>query len=372
MSKSAFIQRDVGGPSMVLDLQQAELLELLSAAEGEPVSYGELREAGIELPASTVAGLELAGLPIGRCVLDKARGVGARLERPLGAGCVPAPTVEAAYPAENPAEDEWLRDRLMRLVGRAVGRAWAGVTALAAWAVCNGPPATRRAVRWLLRAGRTAGDWTHDAARHARSVGGRRAREGAVAIAAWFARVVPPTADRVARWFSRVAHVVRDCAISGMESARRQCRSARGVLARAAARIPPSTHAALGWLADRSHEGAEALRASTVGMGATRRASRGSPTMPSRSISSTSHRLWPARYPAARLGPWASHQTRTRWLAFSALTAVTGMVLALIVANLGANAGGTRRLETRRHDSRPVSSNAGRRSSRVRTTSTTK
>lgn len=335
MSKSAFIQRDVGGPSMVLDLQQAELLELLSAAEGEPVSYGELQEAGIELPASTVAGLELAGLPIGRCVLDKARGVGARLERPLGAGCVPAPTVEAAYPAENPAEDEWLRDRLMRLVGRAVGRAWAGVTALAAWAVCNGPPATRRAVRWLLRAGRTAGDWTHDAARHARSVGGRRAREAAAAIAAWFARVVPPTADRVASWFSRVAHVVRQVATSGTRSARRHSHGVGGFLTRTAARMLPSMRAGARRLAGRSHDIGGWLQISVAEVGAIRRLSRRRPIMHSHQArSTTAYPLGPRRDPAAPLSLWTNHQTRTRCLAFGALAAVAGTVLALVLSNL--------------------------------------
>jgi hypothetical protein len=44
--------------------QQALLLRLLRQAAGATVSYAELREAGIELPASVVSELELAGMPI--------------------------------------------------------------------------------------------------------------------------------------------------------------------------------------------------------------------------------------------------------------------------------------------------------------------
>ena len=44
--------------------QQALLLRLLREANGATVSYGRLRNAGIELPASVVSELELAGIPI--------------------------------------------------------------------------------------------------------------------------------------------------------------------------------------------------------------------------------------------------------------------------------------------------------------------
>jgi hypothetical protein len=50
------------------DRQQALALNALRRAGGAPVSYAELREAGIELPASVVSELELAGVPIRRCV----------------------------------------------------------------------------------------------------------------------------------------------------------------------------------------------------------------------------------------------------------------------------------------------------------------
>lgn len=51
----------------ILEAQQALLLQALRRAGGEPVSYAELRDAGVELPASIVAELELAGVPIERC-----------------------------------------------------------------------------------------------------------------------------------------------------------------------------------------------------------------------------------------------------------------------------------------------------------------
>jgi hypothetical protein len=46
--------------------QQALLLRLLRQANGTTVSYDRLRDAGIELPASVVSELELAGFPIER------------------------------------------------------------------------------------------------------------------------------------------------------------------------------------------------------------------------------------------------------------------------------------------------------------------
>lgn len=48
------------------ETQQALLLRLLREANGATVSYDRLRDAGIELPASVVSELELAGFPIER------------------------------------------------------------------------------------------------------------------------------------------------------------------------------------------------------------------------------------------------------------------------------------------------------------------
>ncbi len=66
-----------------LDHQQSLLLSRLRRANGAPVSYGELRDAGIEFPASVVSELQLAGVPIEHCHADALggrRGVGVRLE----------------------------------------------------------------------------------------------------------------------------------------------------------------------------------------------------------------------------------------------------------------------------------------------------
>lgn len=49
-----------------LDQQQTLLIEMLRRAAGAPVSYAQLREAGIEFPASVVSELELAGVAIER------------------------------------------------------------------------------------------------------------------------------------------------------------------------------------------------------------------------------------------------------------------------------------------------------------------
>lgn len=54
-------------PSAGFDKQQARLLAALRRAGGAPVSYAELREVGVELPASVVSELQLAGVPVERC-----------------------------------------------------------------------------------------------------------------------------------------------------------------------------------------------------------------------------------------------------------------------------------------------------------------
>jgi len=75
------------------DQQQALVLGALRRAAGRPVSYAELREAGVELPASVVSELELAGVPIERC-RGEGRGASVRLD----------PAFEPAD--ETTAEDE--------------------------------------------------------------------------------------------------------------------------------------------------------------------------------------------------------------------------------------------------------------------------
>jgi hypothetical protein len=80
-----FSNRDVGQDAQLetLERQQALLLEALRRAGGAPVTYADLRDAGIEFPASVVSELELAGVSIARCyeTADGARRVlGVRLE----------------------------------------------------------------------------------------------------------------------------------------------------------------------------------------------------------------------------------------------------------------------------------------------------
>lgn len=63
-----FIPRAASEPEpLVLEAQQQLLLNVLRRAGAEPVSYADLRAAGVELPASVVSELELAGVRIERC-----------------------------------------------------------------------------------------------------------------------------------------------------------------------------------------------------------------------------------------------------------------------------------------------------------------
>jgi hypothetical protein len=68
------------GRSGGLDRQQALLLEMLGRAAGAPVSYAQLREAGIEFPASVASELELAGVAIERPHANARGLVGVRLD----------------------------------------------------------------------------------------------------------------------------------------------------------------------------------------------------------------------------------------------------------------------------------------------------
>jgi tetratricopeptide (TPR) repeat protein len=87
-----------------LDRQQVLLLAVLRRAGGAPVSYADLREAGIELPASVVSELQLAGVPVQRCpresFAETGRGAGVRLDparNPVGA----APSRDAYRAADR-------------------------------------------------------------------------------------------------------------------------------------------------------------------------------------------------------------------------------------------------------------------------------
>ena len=75
------------------DEQQSVVLSALRRAAGEPVSFSELRKAGVEFPASIVSELELAGIPIERCRGAGGHGAGVRL-RPDAEATVAPPIAE--------------------------------------------------------------------------------------------------------------------------------------------------------------------------------------------------------------------------------------------------------------------------------------
>jgi hypothetical protein len=85
LSTRFFSNRDLehDAPFEPLERQQALLLAALRKASGAPVSYAQLRDAGIEFPASVVSELELAGVSIERCYkrVDRSRhAIGVRLD----------------------------------------------------------------------------------------------------------------------------------------------------------------------------------------------------------------------------------------------------------------------------------------------------
>jgi len=79
------------------------VLDALRRAAGAPVSYAELRAAGIELPASVVSELELAGVAIERCVGGETGLVGVRLD-PANAPTAP-PTPDPGPSGRFPPVD---------------------------------------------------------------------------------------------------------------------------------------------------------------------------------------------------------------------------------------------------------------------------
>jgi hypothetical protein len=93
-----------------LDHQQARVLGALRRAAGAPVSYAELRAVGVELPASVVSELELAGVAIERCP-GKGRGaVGVRLDpaNDPAARARPAPDApQVAMPTDTEDQSAW-------------------------------------------------------------------------------------------------------------------------------------------------------------------------------------------------------------------------------------------------------------------------
>lgn len=177
-----------GAEHAALDQQQALLVGVLLRARGGPVSYAQLRDAGIEYPASVVSELELSGLPLERCYegpLSARRLLGVRLN-----------------PQHTPASAAGGADGEIRTpahVLEGVREAFADVEASAAAAAIA--ERARRTVAWLQPRARIASRAALHAARTALAAAaalGERAR-----LVAADARVEA----RAERWSSRVADV---------------------------------------------------------------------------------------------------------------------------------------------------------------------
>ena len=121
------------------DRQQALVLDALRRAAGAPVSYAELRGAGVELPASVVSELELAGVAIERCYGAERGVVGVRLDPANEPAARPTPEpAERAVPTATEPDSEWSSVRMHRassLEGL--------VLSILAWLA----PPTRKAIR---------------------------------------------------------------------------------------------------------------------------------------------------------------------------------------------------------------------------------
>jgi hypothetical protein len=77
--------------STAVDAEQARLLKILARRAGEPVTYDELRDAGVEYPASLVSEMELAGIEVERCQAAGPAGRPARAVRLPAAAEKPGP-----------------------------------------------------------------------------------------------------------------------------------------------------------------------------------------------------------------------------------------------------------------------------------------
>jgi len=111
-----------------LDRQQRVLVRLVEQRGGQPVSFAELNDAGIEFPASVVSELELAGLPLEHCLLQVA-GVSRPGVRLLATG-PDEPAAEAGDTDEGPLRRRSFRLPELRLpdTGRWIAPAALGAT----------------------------------------------------------------------------------------------------------------------------------------------------------------------------------------------------------------------------------------------------
>jgi hypothetical protein len=138
------------GSSGARDEQQTLMLERLRRAGGAPVSYAELREAGVEHPASVVAELQLAGVPL-------ERGYARSPDSPVAAVRLdPARDPDRAVAASRPPRRLALPP--LASVADASRRAAGWITAQGGRAVrwrALGTPADSGTRRSLIRASRT-------------------------------------------------------------------------------------------------------------------------------------------------------------------------------------------------------------------------
>lgn len=97
------------------DHQQALVLAALRRAAGAPVSYGELRAAGVELPASVVSELELAGVAIERCCGEERAAAGVRLDPANDPATRPTPDpIERPLSTRTEPDPAWRGVRIYR------------------------------------------------------------------------------------------------------------------------------------------------------------------------------------------------------------------------------------------------------------------
>src|SRR5436190_4645378 len=147
------------------DEQQAQLLDVLRRFGGKPVSYQQLRDAGIEYPASVVSELELAGLPLERAYegsLSARRLLGVRLDPRYDRVDAQPQTSAASGTAAQPPLLAELRSSIRGtavLAGAEASsrRALRAIARLVAGAERAARPRASRAARSIARACRTAG-----------------------------------------------------------------------------------------------------------------------------------------------------------------------------------------------------------------------
>lgn len=121
------------------DHQQKLALDALRRAAGAPVSYAELRAAGIDLPASVVSELELAGVAVERCVGEGTGVVGVRLD----------PATEATAQTTPLPDDQCRLNAGKRVLAPAA--LVAGIAVVAAIAALSAPGGGRRAAVPIAR-----------------------------------------------------------------------------------------------------------------------------------------------------------------------------------------------------------------------------